>query len=83
MPDLGSSIQSVWSNVLSISFMHMSNACLSSVMFQIPASNTVGGVAETRTLLQSVTDGRTDVCIHKGKTICPSPLRGGGHKNTA
>ena len=31
--------------------------------FQIPASNTVGGVAETETVLQSVTDGRTYVRI--------------------
>ena len=43
-------------------------------MFQVPASNTLGGVAETRTVFKSVTDIHTD----KGKTICPSPLRGGG-----
>ena len=50
--------------------------------FQIPASNTVGGitVAETRRVLQSVMDEQTDVCTDKGKDICPSPLRGRGIK---
>ena len=47
--------------------------------FQIPASNTVGGVAETKTVLQSVTDVRhMYVCTDKSKTICPSTLRGEG-----
>ena len=55
--------------------------------FQIPASDTIGGVVETRTLLQNVTDGRWKEgrkyvwIVDKGKTICPSPLCGGGHKN--
>ena len=35
-----------------ISFMHMPNACELCYKLQIPASNTVGGVAETRTVLQ-------------------------------
>ena len=48
--------------------------------FQVPASNTLRGVAETRTVLKSVTDVRY-VRTDKGKTICPSPLRGGGIKN--
>ena len=50
--------------------------------FQIPASNIVGGVAETQTRLQSVMDGQTDGWKNKGKTICPSPLRGRGIKIT-
>ena len=44
--------------------------------FQVPASNTLGGVGETRTVLKSLTDVRMD----KGKTICPSPFSGGGLK---
>ena len=32
--------------------------------FQIPASITVGGVAETRTVLQSVTDGQTYIHMY-------------------
>ena len=50
-----------------------------SCKFQITASNTVGGVAETKTVLQSVTDVRhMYVCTDKSKTICPSTLRGEG-----
>ena len=52
--------------------------------FKIPASNTVGGAEETRTVLKSVTEICTDVPIYiqtdKGKTICLSPLRGMGIK---
>ena len=47
---------------------------------QVPAFNTVGGVVETITVLQSVTDRRMHVRTDKGKTICPSPLHGGGIK---
>ena len=54
----------------------MSELCCN---FQIPASNTLGGVAETRIVLQSVTDVRTYVRTNgHGKTICSSPLRDGG-----
>ena len=35
---------------------------------------------ETRTVLQRVTDRRMHVRTDKGKTICPSPLHGGGIK---
>ena len=39
-------------NQNSVSFMHMSNAYVNYVAsLKIPASNTVGGVAETRTVL--------------------------------
>ena len=50
--------------------------------FQIPASNTAGGVAETITVLQSVMDVRTDVRTEKDETICPSLHRGGDIKVT-
>ena len=48
--------------------------------FQVPVSNTVGAVAETRTVLQNVPDGWTYIHTDKGKAICPSPLHGGGKK---
>ena len=57
----------------------MSEVCLK---FQVHASNTVGGLAETRTVLQSVTDGQTDIHTDKGKTICPSHFRSGGIEKT-
>ena len=44
--------------------------------FQVPASNTLGGVAETIIVLKSVTYVRMYVRT-KGKIICPAPLRGG------
>ena len=43
--------------------MHIYNVCLNCEQhskFQIPASNNVGGVAETGTVLQSV----TDICMY-------------------
>ena len=49
----------------------------------MPASNTVGEVAETKTILQSVTYVRTDLRTDKGKTVCPSPLRGEGIDKTS
>ena len=51
---------------------------------QIRASNTVGGVAETRTVLKSVTNGRTYVCryVQTGTNYMPLPLRGGDIKCT-
>ena len=46
--------------------------------FHISASNTVGGVVETRTFYKvGWMDGKMEVCMDKGKTICPSPLHGG------
>ena len=48
--------------------------------FQIHALYTLGGVAETRTVLRSMTDARADVCTDKGQTICPLPLRGERYK---
>ena len=62
----------------------MSEVCCK---FQIPESNIVGGVgnAETRTLLQSVTDGWTDRQVdgrtyRQEKNCAPPPLHGGGIK---
>ena len=46
--------------------------------FQMPASHTVGGVSEIRTVLQRVTDRRMEVQTDKSKTICPSSLPDGG-----
>ena len=39
--------------------------------FQVPASNTAGGVVETRTVLQSVTDVRT--YVRTGAELYASP----------
>ena len=55
----------------------MSELCCKS---QIPASSTVGGLAETRTVLRSVTDGQMEVRTDKDKTIRP-PHIVAGHKN--
>ena len=75
-------------NQNSVSLMHMFNACLNCVVsFK---SQHLGRFAETKTLLQSLTDGRTDgqtegrteVHTDKGKIIFPSPLRVGGIKKT-
>ena len=40
--------------------------------FQVPVLDTVGAVAETRTVLQNVTDGWTYVHTDNGKTIYSS-----------
>ena len=50
--------------------------------FQMPASNTVGKVADTRTLalLQSETDSQMKEYMDKGKTICLARLCSGGIK---
>ena len=61
------------------------HACLNCVArLSIPASNTVGGVAETRIVLQSETNvrtyGKTAVFSDKGKTICLCPLSSDGIK---
>ena len=60
--------------------MHMFNA-LSELCckFQMPTSNTVGGDPDTRTVLQSVTYGRSYVRT-RGKTIWRSQIRCGGIK---
>ena len=42
--------------------MHMSNALC--FKFQVPASNTLGGVAQTRTVLKSVTNVRMYVRMY-------------------
>ena len=44
----------------------------------MPASHTVGGVSEIRTVLQRVTYTRMELQRDKSKTICPSSLRDGG-----
>ena len=72
-----------------IKFLFLFPVCTCTVLsklcikLQNPKSNTVGGVAETRTALQSVTYRRTNRCVDKGETtcICPSPLRGGDIRN--
>ena len=67
-------------NQNSVFFMHMLNACLSCAQFKIPASNTVAEVAETRTLLQRMTDGRKYVRTWE-KLYAPRYIvAGGGHK---
>ena len=70
------------SGALSIALRGLAYAhvqCISELCckFEIPASKTVGGVGETRILLQSVTDGRT---YRQGKNYMPLPISGRGHK---
>ena len=60
--------------------MHLLNVYLNYFPSFKHALNTVGGAAETRKVLQSVMDRQMDMRTDKGKTICPSPLRGGGIK---
>ena len=42
--------------------------------FQIPASNTVGGLAETTIVLQSMTNGQMKVRTEKGRLVQVSYL---------
>ena len=44
---------------------------------QIPASNTVGGLAETTIVLQSMTNGQMKVRTDKDKTLCPAHIVAG------
>ena len=45
--------------------------------FQISASNTVGGLAETIIVLQSMTNGQMKVRTDKDKTLCPAHIVAG------
>ena len=65
-----------------ICFLYAHVQCISELCckFQIPAFKSVGGVAETRTVVKSVTYVRMYVSTYvpdKGKTICPYPLPSG------
>ena len=56
----------------------MSERCCKS---QIPGSNTVGGVAETRTVLQSTIDVQIDVCMYRQvQNYKPLPSSWRGHE---
>ena len=58
-----------------VCFLYAHVQCISELCFnfQIPASNTLGGVVETRTVLKRMTDVRMYVVrTDKGKTICHS-----------
>ena len=65
-----------YNSAIMISFVHMFNACLNCTAsfrsLQIPASNTVGGLAETTIVLQSMTNGQMKVRTDKDKTLCPA-----------